>query len=126
MIDTHNTINTDMKLSGTKPIYEEVAEYYEKMISIGVYKAGSYLPSVREVSLESKINPNTVQRGYTLLVEKGIILAIPKKGYQVKEVKAAKNIDSLKKNLVDMLTVGNYDIDDLKRAVEELYNERSL
>ncbi len=112
-----------MKISGTKPIYEEVAEYYEKMISLGVYKAGSFLPSVREVSLESKINPNTVQRGYTLLVQKGIILAIPKKGYQVNDVTIVRDTQALKKEIENLLNSG-YTLNQLIEVVGEIAHEK--
>lgn len=108
-----------MKITGTKPIYEEIASYYEKMISLGIYPEGSYLPSVREVSLENKINPNTVQRGYSLLVSKGIVLSIPKKGYLVQNTNNKINNNQLLDSINQLLDSG-YTIEQIKKALEDI------
>lgn len=72
-----------MIFTGTKPIYEALADNFRKLIHHGVFKEGDALPSVREVALQERINPNTVVRAYSLLTEEGIIVSIPKKGYFV-------------------------------------------
>ena len=61
-------------------VYLEIAQRYEKYISLGVIKAGEKLPSVRTAASELRVNPNTVQRAYALLEEKGLIRSMPKKG----------------------------------------------
>lgn len=66
--------------SGKREVYVEVAERYEKYIRIGVLREGDRLPSVRVAANELGVNPNTVQRAYTLLEEKGFIRTLPKKG----------------------------------------------
>ena len=111
-----------MQLHGNKPIFEEVADYYENLISLGIYSQGSYLPSVREVALESKINPNTVAKAYSLLSEKGLILPIPKKGYQVK--RKAKPVNQLKKRILNIVEEG-YTLNEIKSAIIELQQEES-
>jgi GntR family transcriptional regulator len=63
-----------------RDVYLEIAERYEKFISLGVIKPGEKLPSVRIAATELRVNPNTVQRAYSLLEEKGLIRSIPKKG----------------------------------------------
>lgn len=68
------------KLSGKRDVYIEVAERYEKFIKLGVLSDGDRLPSVRVAAGELGVNPNTVQRAYTLLEEKGLIRSMPKKG----------------------------------------------
>ena len=63
-----------------RDVYLEIAERYEKYITLGVLKIGDRLPSVRVAAGELGVNPNTVQRAYTLLEERGLIRTIPKKG----------------------------------------------
>ena len=66
--------------SQKRDVYIEIAERYENYITLGVIKLGEKLPSVRAVATELRVNPNTVQKAYSLLEEKGFIRSIPKKG----------------------------------------------
>ena len=66
--------------SSKRDIYLEIAERYEKYITLGVIKPGEKLPSVRTTATELHVNPNTVQRAYSLLEERGLIRSMPKKG----------------------------------------------
>ena len=63
-----------------RDVYIEIAERYEKYITHGVIKSGEKLPSVRTAATELRVNPNTVQRAYCLLEERGLIRSMPKKG----------------------------------------------
>lgn len=66
--------------SSKRDVYIDIAERYEKYITLGVIKPGEKLPSVRTAATELRVNPNTVQRAYSLLEEKGLIRSMPKKG----------------------------------------------
>ena len=66
--------------SAKRDVYLAIAERYEKYITLGVIRVGEKLPSVREAAAELRVNPNTVQRAYALLEEKGLIRSVPKKG----------------------------------------------
>ena len=63
-----------------RDVYLDIAEKYEKYITLGIIKPGEKLPSVRSAATELRVNPNTVQRAYSLLEEKGLIRSLPKKG----------------------------------------------
>lgn len=67
-------------LSAKRDVYLEISERYEQYITLGVIKPGEKLPSVRTAAAELRVNPNTVQRAYSLLEEKGLIRSVPKKG----------------------------------------------
>ena len=56
-----------------RDVYLEIAERYEKYISLGVLKDGERLPSVRVAAGELGVNPNTVQRALSLLEDDGLI-----------------------------------------------------
>lgn len=64
-------------------LYEQIYSFYKNLIFRGVIRKDEYLPSVREVALARKINPNTVVKAYSLLINDGLITSINKKGYLV-------------------------------------------
>ena len=57
--------------SSKRDVYIEIADRYEKYITLGVIKSGEKLPSVRVTAGELGVTPNTVQRAYSLLEERG-------------------------------------------------------
>ena len=64
-------------------VYVQLADYYQKLIELGVYPKDSYLPSIRNVAADEDLNPNTVVHAFRLLEERGCIRGIGKKGYIV-------------------------------------------
>ncbi|MDE6408268.1 MAG: GntR family transcriptional regulator [Anaeroplasmataceae bacterium] len=69
-----------IKITSKQSIYIEVAEKIESFIKLGVFKENEKLPSCRKLGLELGVNPNTIERAYSLLEEKNIVYTIPKKG----------------------------------------------
>ena len=65
----------DLKLS--LPISEQVIFAVKKSVVIGQMKPGQVFPSVRVVSKELKINPNTAHRIVTTLVAQGVLITKP-------------------------------------------------
>ncbi len=65
------------------PVYEQIIEQIEKRIGAGILREGEQLPSVRSLSLELSVNPNTIQKAYAELDAKGIIASVPGKGCYV-------------------------------------------
>jgi len=53
------------------PIYFQIMNDIKKDIITGKLKAGSKLPSVREMAEAKRVNPNTVQRAYQELEREG-------------------------------------------------------
>ena len=64
----------DFIFDDTKPIYKQLTNQLAIEIITGTYPKGSKLPSVRELALISKINPNTVQRSLNELEEEKLII----------------------------------------------------
>lgn len=50
--------------NASKPIYSQLADRINKQILRGELKPGDKLLSVREMGIQSSVNPNTVQRTY--------------------------------------------------------------
>lgn len=67
------------------PVYEQIISQVEKFILGGVLRAGDQLPSVRSLSIELSVNPNTIQKAYGELDIRGIISTVPGRGCFITE-----------------------------------------
>ena len=67
-------------LSSRLAIYEQIVQQVEEGILKGLLKPEEQLPSVRALSLELALNPNTVSKAYTELERRGIIYTAVGKG----------------------------------------------
>lgn len=63
-----------------KPIYEQIVERFQMLIVKGVLEPDSQMPSVRALATELSINPNTIQKAYTVLEQEGYIYPIKGRG----------------------------------------------
>lgn len=68
------------------PKYRQIISSVEKAIEVGQILKGEKLPSVNKVCLEFSLSRDTVLQAYEELKKRGIIYAIPGKGYYVKSV----------------------------------------
>ena len=63
-----------------RPIYEQIKFGLRRLIMTDVLQPNDKMPSVRELSTQLAINPNTVQRAYRELEAEGYIYSVPGKG----------------------------------------------
>lgn len=68
-----------------QPVYEQIAAQAERLILSGALKSGDRLPSVRSLSNELSVNPNTIQKAYTELDRRGIVISAAGRGCFVSE-----------------------------------------
>ena len=61
-------------------ICDQVVNGFIRLIALGVLSAGEALPSVRSMALKLSVNPNTVQKAYAVLEERGVIYTVKGKG----------------------------------------------
>jgi GntR family transcriptional regulator len=67
------------------PIYQQLAQQVREAIARGELRPGACLPSVRQLSRELVVNPNTVARAYTELEREGLLVSRPGRGLFVAE-----------------------------------------
>jgi GntR family transcriptional regulator len=86
----------------TKPIYIQIMERINKKIVRNEWKAGDKLPSVREMAVETGVNPNTIQRTYSELERMGVVETRRGQGTFVTEnVEAIERLrEQLKRDIV--------------------------
>ena len=73
-----------------KPIYEQIVERFQMLIIKGVLEADTQMPSVRSLAAELSINPNTIQKAYSILEQQGFIYPVKGRGEFVSGNQALK------------------------------------
>ncbi len=81
------------------PIYEQVIAEFERYVMAGLMGANDKLPSVRALSLELSVNPNTIQKAYTELERQNLCYSVPGSGRFVAK-DAAERIKERKRGLL--------------------------
>ena len=109
-------------------VYEQIVQQAEKYIISGILAGGDKMPSVRKLSIELTVNPNTVQRAYTELERSGVIITAPGRGAFVSESGAAvlkeerrKQYISELEKLVSELKVSKVEKQKILDIVDKIY-----
>ena len=77
------------------PVFEQLAYAVRKAAISGLIKPGDRFPSVRALSRELRIHPNTVQKAISALVSEGLLDVHPGVGTVVSRRQPAPNPQSL-------------------------------
>ena len=96
------------------PIYEQIVNSFKQMTMSGILSPDEKLPSVRELSQELTINPNTIQKAYQELERQNIIYTKRGQGSFVnpniqainKEEKMGELIEEIKRIIVESMYLG--------------------
>ena len=67
-------------LRSRTPIFEQIVASVENLVLLGIMKPDEQMPSVRALSAELGINPNTIQKAYSELESRGIIYSVATRG----------------------------------------------
>jgi GntR family transcriptional regulator len=79
------------------PIYEQIVYAAKKALMQGTLRPGDRFPSVRELSRELGVNPNTVQRAVAELISEGRLEVHPGQGCSVSAGDAPLLAEALKR-----------------------------
>lgn len=114
------------------PVYEQIIKQVEEQVFTGILKEGDKLPSVRSLSVKLSINPNTIQKAYTELDRRQLIITVPGKGSFISE----KAIEVVVANSREKMTELNKIIRELALAgvtkeeiinnIEEVFNNTEV
>ena len=114
------------------PVYEQITKQVEEQVLTGILKEGDKLPSVRSLSVKLSINPNTIQKAYTELDRRQLIITVPGKGSFISE----KAIEVVGANSREKMTELNKIIRELALAgvtkeeiinnIEEVFNNTEV
>jgi GntR family transcriptional regulator len=115
------------------PIYQQLVQEIKEVILRGVLQPGDKLPSVRELSVQLTINPNTVQKSYQELERQKIIENLRGKGtyvsthYKPREDTEKLSVlrDDLRKVLIEAHYLG-LDEEKITEMVRQLLEELTI
>lgn len=100
----------DYIFDNERPIYVQLVEMLRIEIVSGKLKSGERIPSVRELALTARVNPNTMQKALAELESEGLIYTERTNGKFVTDNKEL--IETIKRELAKE-KVNNY-INDMK------------
>ena len=115
----------DIDRQARKPVYEQLLEQFERLILTGVLRPGDQLPSVRSLSLELSVNPNTVQRAFQELEKEGLVYSARTSGRFVTEdeklidQKRHEIAQTLMKNFVTEMTAIGFSSPEIKTIITD-------
>lgn len=113
------------------PIYEQIVEQVEYFVLNGILKEGEQIPSVRNLSVQLSINPNTIQKAYFELDKRGIIHSVPGRGCFITET-ARETLSSKKREqltdlreLINELALAGVRKEEIIACTEEVYADQN-
>jgi len=112
------------------PIYQQLVQQIREGIARGELQPEAGLPSVRHLSRELVVNPNTVARAYTELEREGLLVSRPGRGIYVAQprndlTRAARDrrlTEQLDRWLTEAVHLG-YAADEVLRLVAQRVRE---
>lgn len=108
-----------------KPIYEQLVDKIKQLIINQILKPDEQLPSVRMLSSQITVNPNTIQRAYRELERQGYLYSIKGKGSFVAAIESMPNehkLTELKTDLKKLIAEAIY-LGLTKNDLYELFHE---
>ena len=122
-----------MEFDERHSIYLQIVEYISEGILRGRYQEGERVPSVREMAMDTEVNPNTVMRSYAELQERGIIQNQRGIGYfvsegaydQIRDEKVRRLLGEEVPRIVEAVRVLDISLQELLRTIEKHYQEQS-
>ncbi len=122
------TISIDLK-SGV-PIYRQIIDQVKSAIATGAIGPGDRLPTVRQLSVDLSVNPNTVSRAYTELELTGLVEThmgsgtfVGTKPVQQDEVERRRILDQICQELLSRASSHGFTLDDV---LENLSQRKAL
>lgn len=109
------------------PIYEQIIDCIERDILNGEITTDELIPSVRALSVELLINPNTIQKAYTELERNGITYSVPGVGRYISKdaitiiKNRMKNSEKLLVQAIENLKMAGVTLDEIIEKVRIIY-----
>ena len=108
------------------PIYLQIVRQVKNAVATGLLAAGDRLPSVRELSQELTINPNTIARAFQELEREGVIdtvrgvgAFVSKKGFKMSESQRVERIEAIISELLTEAYHLRFSREELRGIVEK-------
>ena len=112
------------EFDSARPIYLQLIDIIKFKIASGALKFGDKLPSVRDMSIDYGVNPNTMQRAFSELERDGLLFSIrtqgryvTEDGKMIKQMSGELAVEQIKKIVGSLLELG-YSKEELMAMIE--------
>lgn len=108
-------------------IYEQIVDQTKKFILTGILGPGDQIPTVRQLSAQLSLNPNTVQKAVKELDRQGLIYPLPGRGCFISDkakdiLREEKRGDMVKlEEQIRELALGGITKEELIELIERVY-----
>lgn len=112
------------------PPYEQIIEQFEQFVMMDILQPGDKMISVRQLSVQLSVNPNTIQKAYSEMDLRGYITSVPGKGCFVtpdaKDIVRREHRDKMKeiREIVRSLILAGVTKEELIELINEEYEGR--
>ncbi len=120
----------EINASSSIPIFTQIVNQVKYSVAMGAYRADDKLPSVRELAVQLRVNPNTIARAYRQLDRESILYTQRGRGVFVSAEAAAicrrerkRIINERLGDAVDEALRSDLDPADIRMIVESKLNE---
>ena len=118
-------------LTGVKSIHERLTLELIEHISLGIYQPEDRLPSVRELSSQYRVNPNTITKVYANLEADGYVYSIPAKGYYVaraenrQQDKTKAEVEAVVHLLFILSKLAGLEVNEIKQLIDKAFTKEA-
>jgi len=112
------------------PVYEQLISQTERFIVLGILKEGDKMPSVRSLASSLSVNPNTIQKAFGMMDQKGLITSVPGRGCFVTKdalsvVRAERRSQlGVLKEMLKELAIAGITREELIACIDEVFPEK--
>ena len=108
------------------PIYAQVMDRIKHLVATGALKPGEQLPTIRQLSVDLRVDPNTVVHAYRELDHEGVISTQQGRGTFIAEHPDSEQLSQMRSErlnviignaLLEALSLG-YSADDIRSTFE--------
>jgi GntR family transcriptional regulator len=114
------------------PFYRQVIDQVKFAIGNGELSTGDQLPTVRQLAVDLKVNPNTVARAYQELEIRGVVTTHLGSGtfvadtqIEISEVERQRMLDQICTELLSRTSSYGFTVMEVLRALQERVQEDS-
>lgn len=113
------------------PIYAQIMEQIKHLVAAGRLKPGDQLPTIRQLAVDLRVNPNTVVRAYHELDRQGVISTQQGRGTFIARRPDERRLVEMRKDrlraimggaLLEALSLG-YEAEEIREAFEKQLEE---
>ena len=113
------------------PIYAQIIEQIKHLVATGRLKPGDQLPTIRQLAVDLRVNPNTVVHAYHELDSQGVISSQQGRGTFIAERRGEGRLAAMRKErlraimagaLLEALSLG-YTAEEIRKAFEAQLEE---